>query len=124
TPLLIFSGVPASVAVASVTGQVAAASTSGAFSYWRRGTIDFHLAIYLILSSLLGVFLGVATFAALRSAGQLDLVVSLGYLVVLGVVGVLMLNESSRSMLKRRKGVVAREKLPSQHNWLHGLPMR
>src|SRR6185312_11216266 len=60
TPLLIFSGVPASVAVASVTGQVAAASTSGAFSYWRRGTIDFHLAIYLILSSLLGVFLGVA----------------------------------------------------------------
>ena len=82
TPLLIFSGVPASVAVASVTGQVAAASTSGALSYWRRGGIDLHLAMYLILSSVIGVFGGVATFAALRSAGQLDLVISLGYLVI------------------------------------------
>ena len=37
TPLLIFSGVPAPVAVASVTGQVVAASTSGALSHYRRG---------------------------------------------------------------------------------------
>ncbi|MGN6099809.1 MAG: TSUP family transporter, partial [Devosia sp.] len=77
TPLLIFSGVPSSVAVASVTGQVVAASTSGALSYWRRGAIDFHLVMYLVLSSLIGVLIGVATFSALRSAGQLDLVISI-----------------------------------------------
>ena len=124
TPLLIFSGVPASVAVSSVTGQVAAASTSGALSYWRRGTIDLHLATYLILSSILGVFCGVATFSALRAAGQLDLVISLGYLVVLGSVGVIMMNEAVRALLKRRAGIVVREKLPSQHTWIHGLPMR
>ena len=47
TPLLIFSGVPAPVAVASVTGQVVAASTSGALSHYRRGGIDLHLAMYL-----------------------------------------------------------------------------
>jgi uncharacterized membrane protein YfcA len=124
TPLLIFSGVPASVAVASVTGQVAAASTSGALSYWRRGGIDLHLAMYLILSSVIGVFGGVATFAALRSAGQLDLVISLGYLVILGFVGVLMMNEAVRSLLKRRAGIVVRERLPNQHTWVHGLPLR
>jgi len=124
TPLLIFSGVPASVAVASVTGQVAAASTSGAISYWRRGGIDLHLALYLILSSLIGVIGGVATFAALRAAGQLDLVISLGYLVVLGFVGVLMFNEAVRSLLKRRAGIIVREKLPNQHTWVHGLPLR
>ena len=50
TPLLIFSGVPAPVAVASVTGQVVAASTSGALSYYRRGGIDLHLAMYLVLA--------------------------------------------------------------------------
>src|SRR5437868_490236 len=81
TPLLIFSGVPASVAVASVTGQVVAASTSGALSYYRRGSIDLHLALYLVLSGVLGAFGGVATFGALRNTGQLDAVISVGYLV-------------------------------------------
>ena len=124
TPLLIFSGVPSSVAVASVTGQVVAASTSGALSHWRRGGIDFHLAVYLILSSLIGVTIGVTIFAALRAAGQLDLVVALGYLIVLGTVGIIMLNEAVRAMLRRRAGMVVREKLPNQHNWMHGLPLR
>lgn len=76
TPLLIFSGVPAAVAVASVTGQVVAASTSGAISHYRRGGIDLQLALYLILSSMSGAFCGVAAFSALRAAGQLDLTIS------------------------------------------------
>ncbi len=124
TPLLIFSGVPSSVAVASVTGQVIAASTSGALSYWRRGGIDLHLALYLILSSLIGVGIGVETFALLRANGQLDVVIAFGYLIILGTVGAIMLNEAVRSLLKRRAGVVVRERLPSQHNWMHGLPLR
>ena len=35
-----------------------------------------------------------------------------------------MLIESTRSILRRRAGVVVREKLPNQHNWFHGLPWR
>jgi uncharacterized protein len=124
TPLLIFSGVPAPVAVASVTGQVVAASTSGALSYYRRGGIDLHMSLYLVLSGVLGAFGGVATFSALNAAGQLDLVISLGFLLLLGFVGTLMLIESIRTMLRRRAGIVMREKLPNQHNWIHGLPWR
>ena len=124
TPLLIFSGVPAPVAVASVTGQVAASSTSGALSYFRRGGIDLHLALYLILSSTIGAFLGVALFAFLRGAGQLDLVISIGYVLLLGAVGSLMLVEAIRTLLRRRAGMVVRERLPSQHMWMHGLPLR
>lgn len=124
TPLLIFSGVPASVAVASVTGQVVAASTSGALSYYRRGQIDLHMAIYLVLSSVLGSFVGVWIFGLLRAAGQLDLFISLGFLILLGFVGTLMMVEAVRSILKRRAGIVVREKLPNQHNWFHGLPWR
>src|ERR1700690_2083293 len=78
TPLLIFAGVPSSVAVASVTGQVAASSTSGALSYWRRGGVDLHLAMYLILASLIGVGFGVTTYSLLRAAGQLDFVIAIG----------------------------------------------
>lgn len=124
TPLLIFSGVPAPVAVASVTGQVVAASTSGALSHYRRGGIDLHLAMYLVLSGILGAFGGVATFGLLRAVGQLDLVISLGFLILLGFVGTLMLVEAVRALIKRRAGIVVREKLPNQHNWVHGLPMR
>ncbi len=124
TPLLIFSGVPSSVAVASVTGQVVAASTSGALSYYRRGQIDLHLSIYLVLASILGSFLGVWIFGVLRALGQLALFISLGFLILLGLVGTLMMIEAVRSILKRRAGIVVREKLPNQHNWFHGLPFR
>lgn len=124
TPLLIFTGIPAPVAVASVTGQVVAASTSGALSYWRRDSIDFHLALYLVLAGILGAFGGVTAFSALRTMGQLDLVISLSYVVFLGSVGALMLTEAVRSLWRRRSGVVVRDKVPGQHNWVHGLPMR
>jgi uncharacterized membrane protein YfcA len=124
TPLLIFSGVPSPVAVASVTGQVAAASTSGTLSYYRRGGIDLHLAMYLILASTIGAMIGVATFSALRSAGQLDLFISVSYLLLLGFVGTLMMIEAVRTIMRRRRGVVTPDRLPSQHSWMHGLPMR
>ncbi|CDP51250.1 sulfite exporter TauE/SafE family protein [Paradevosia shaoguanensis] len=124
TPLLIFTGVPSPVAVASVTGQVVAASTSGALSYYRRGGIDLHLAMYLILSSTLGAFIGVMIFAFLRTFGQLDLFISVSYLVLLGSVGSIMLAEAAREILKTRSGVVVRGRMPHQHTWMHGLPMR
>lgn len=124
TPLLIFTGIPAPVAVASVTGQVVAASTSGALSYWRRDGIDFHLAIYLVIAGIFGAFGGVSAFSWLRQLGQLDLVISISYVVFLGSVGGLMFFEAARSLLRRRAGVVVRDKLPGQHNWIHGLPLR
>jgi uncharacterized protein len=124
TPLLIFTGVPSPVAIASVTAQVAAASTSGALSYYRRNAIDLHLALYLILASTIGSMIGVAIFTLLRAAGQLDLFIAVSYLLLLGFLGSLMLFEAARSIMRRRSGVVTRDKLPSQHSWIHGLPMR
>ena len=124
TPLLIFTGIPAPVAVASVTGTVVAASTSGAQSYIRRGGIDFHLALYLVLSGIIGAFFGVATFSALRHAGQLDLVISVGYLVFLGSIGGLLVYEAIGSLIRSAKGNARPHKLPGQHNWVHGLPLR
>jgi uncharacterized membrane protein YfcA len=124
TPLLIFSGVPSPVAIASVTGQVAAASTSGALSYYRRNAIDLHLALYLIMASTIGSMIGVGIFSLLRAAGRLDLFISIAYLVLLGFLGSLMLTEAVRSILKRRAGATVPDKLPSQHSWMHRLPLR
>lgn len=124
TPLLIFSGVPAPVAVASVTGQVAAASTSGALSYWRRGGIDFTLALFLVMGGVVGAVVGVSIFDILRAFGQLDLAISFGYLIFLGSIGTLMLIEAIRSLLRSRRGGPPPRRLPGQHNWAHGLPLR
>ena len=124
TPLLIFTGIPAPVAVASVTGQVVAASTSGALSYYRHGGIDFHLAFYLVAAGVTGSFFGVATFGALRGAGQLDLVISLGYLIFLGSIGSLLVYEAVGALIRRSKGKARPLKVPGQHNWVHGLPFR
>src|ERR1700743_2761985 len=106
TPLLIFSGVPSPVAVASVTGQVAASSTSGALSYFRRGGIDLHLALYLILASTIGAMAGGATCAVLRAAGPLALFISVSYLLLLGFVGTLMMIEAVGTIVRRRSGVI------------------
>lgn len=124
TPMLIFSGIPTPVAVASVTSQVVAASTSGALSYWRRGGIDLKLASFLIVSGIAGATLGVWTFGVLRDAGQLELVISFGYLIFLGSIGSLMLVEAIRSIMKHKSGENVPHKLPGQHNWVHGLPLR
>lgn len=124
TPLLIFSGVPASVAVSSVTGQVVAASTSGALSYYRRGGIDLQLALFLIIGGVMGAALGVWIFSLLRGHGQLDLAISFGYFVFLGSIGTLMLIEATRSLIRSARGQTRPAHLPGQHNWVHGLPLR
>lgn len=124
TPLLIFSGVPPAVSVATVAPQIVASSTSAALSYWRRRLIDFKLASVLALAGVLGSGLGVTVFNALRASGQLDLIVSLAYVTFLGLVGGLMLNESVRAMINARRGRPTPLRRPGQHTWVHGLPFK
>jgi uncharacterized protein len=123
TPLLIFIGVPHAVAVASSANQVVGASVAGALAHWRRGNIDFQMAIVLLIGGFAGSAAGVSIFALLRRIGQIDLTISLAYAVLLGTLGSLMLAESSRAMLRLRGAGAGRRKL-HQHTWLHGLPFK
>ncbi|MCX5513345.1 permease [Kaistia algarum] len=124
TPLLIFSGIPPAVAVASTTAQVVASSSSAAISYWRRQLIDFKLAGVLVVAGIIGSSIGVAIFSLLRRLGQLDLLISFGYVTFLGLVGSLMLVESVRAIINARRGRPAPLRRPGQHNWAHGLPFK
>ena len=123
TPLLIFIGVPPAVAVATEANQIVASSVSGALAHWRRGNVDFKMGMVLLVGGFIGSTLGVWLFRILRGAGQIDLVISLSYVVFLGIIGILMLIESLRAMQRRRKPTGRRVKL-HQHNWLHGLPFK
>ncbi|ERP96380.1 permease [Labrenzia sp. C1B10] len=124
TPLLIFSGIPPAIAVATVTTQVVASSSSAVMTYWRRKAIDPKLASFLLIGGVLGSFIGVILFDVLQSVGQLDLVISLSYVTFLSVIGGLMLIESARAISRRKSGVAPKLRKSGQHNWIHGLPLK
>jgi uncharacterized membrane protein YfcA len=123
TPLLIFIGVPHAVAVASSANQLVGASVSGALAHWRRGNVDLPMALVLLAGGFAGSVLGVWIFALLRRIGQIDLAISLSYVLLLGVLGLLMLVESTRALLRQRLPGASRRKL-HQHIWVHGLPFK
>ena len=124
TPLLIFIGVQPAVAVASVTTHVAASSFSGAIAYWRRNALDSTLALTLLGGGIFGSTGGVALFTWLRALDQLDLVIGLSYVILLGTVGVLMIAESVRAINRSRQGKPAELRRPGSHVWFHGLPLK
>jgi uncharacterized membrane protein YfcA len=123
TPLLIFIGVPHAIAVASSANQLVGASVSGALAHWRRGNVDLQMGLVLLLGGFLGSAAGVWFFALLRRIGQIELSISLAYVLLLGTLGTLMLVESTRAMLRVRRPGASRRKL-HQHIWLHGLPFK
>lgn len=124
TPLLIFYSIPPAVAVATGANQVIASSFSGALAHFKRGTVDLKLGLVLLAGGIVGSTAGIAVFTLLRAIGQLDLIVSLSYVVFLGIVGGLMLYESVRAVRRARQGQMVTLKKPGQHNWVHRLPMK
>lgn len=122
TPLLIFIGVPAAIAVGTQANQLVAASVSGVLAHWRRKNVDVKLGTVMLIGSLLGSALGVYIFGVLKRLGQIDVVISSLYVLLLGSVGSLMLIESLQAFLRRRRKR-NRSKL-HKHNFLHGLPFK
>ncbi len=102
TPLLIFLGIPPSVAVGSGTNQIIASSISGVIAHWRRGNVDVRMGGVLLAGGVAGSLLGVLIFNLLKSLGQIDLAIRLAYVVFLAGVGGLMLVESVISMIRSR----------------------
>lgn len=124
TPLLIFTGIPPAVAVATEANQIVASSVSGALAQWRRGNVDIKMGTVLLLGGVCGSFLGVEIVRLLRQIGQVDLMISLSYVTFLGIIGGLMLIESLRAMRKAKAGAPVSMRRPGQHNWIHGLPFK
>ena len=94
TPALIFLGVPAPVAVATGASQIAATSFSGIMTQTRRKNVDWRMGWLLATGGIAGSASGVWLFERLLRLGQLDLIISLLYLFLLGSVGFLMVQES------------------------------
>jgi uncharacterized membrane protein YfcA len=112
TPLLIMAGVPPTVAAASDSNQIVAASTSGTYAHWRLGNVDFKMGICLLVGGIIGGTLGVYLIKILRSMGNADFVIKITYVVMLAIIGGYMFVESLQSM--RRQSTVKASRKPSE----------
>lgn len=122
TPLLFFIGIPPAIAVATGANQVVASSFSGLLAHLKRRTVDMRMGWVLLIGGLIGSSLGVLVFNILRRLGQVELVVQLAYVVFLGVIGLMMLQEGLRALRRSRFAHVPTKR--HNHNWVHGLPFK
>jgi len=124
TPLLIFTGIPPTVAVASTANQIIASSVSGVVAHWRRKQVDFKMGGILTAGGIAGALIGILIFKYLERSGQSGLVIALSYVVLLSTVGGLMLYESVGVILRARRGEPSPAPKSGQHLWIHHLPLR
>ncbi|RMF15828.1 MAG: sulfite exporter TauE/SafE family protein, partial [Alphaproteobacteria bacterium] len=124
TPLLIFLGVPPPVAVATGANLITASSVSGALAHFQRGGVDLKMGWILILGGAIGSFFGAEVFSFLKRLGQLDLAVSLIYVVFLGGIGSLMLIESLGALRRRRAGAPPPRRRRRHVGWRYALPLK
>lgn len=115
TPLLIFMGIPSAVAVGTQGSQLVASGVSGVMGYWRRGHVDFLVGIIMLVGGIIGAVLGIIFFQYIKYLGQIDLIIALLYIVLLGSIGIMMLFESVFTMFKKKtmKSEFNRLKSPS-----------
>jgi uncharacterized protein len=123
TPMLFFVGIPPAVAVASAANQIVGSSFSAFLAHLKRGTVDFKMGLVLLSGGVIGSASGVQLFTLLTRAGQIELFVSLAYVLLLSTIGGLMLYESVRAIWRtRNKNALLQPR--KRHSWVHGLPLK
>ena len=123
TPLLIFYGIPPTVAVASATTQITGSSVSGVYAHFRRGGVDFKMGAVMVAGGAIGSLTGAGLFRLLQASGQIDLVIGFLYVLLLGSIGGLMLKDSLVALGWVTLAEAPKDK-PRHNRWVAGLPLR
>jgi len=124
TPLLIMFGIPSTVAAATDSNQIVAASTSGTYAHWKVGNVDFKMGLYLLIGGFIGGLGGVQLIKVLKATGNADFVIKMTYVLMLGIVGTYMLVESLNSVKKNKTAEVRTEKETALTRFLKTLPLQ
>lgn len=122
TPLLIFYGIPPAVAVGTEASQIVASSVSGVLGHLKRKTVDFQMGGFLVAGGAAGSLVGILIFRELRESGQVETLISVSYVVFLGIIGGLMLWESIRTLLRSPEEKQRRTRKRRSPAWMAMLP--
>jgi len=124
TPLLIFYGIPPTVAAASAATQVTGASVSGVLAHSRRGGVDYRMGAVMVGGGVIGALIGAVLFRLLQAVGQIDVVINMLYVIMLGTIGWLMLREAIEALRPGKAGSDSQPRKRRHHPLVAGLPFR
>ncbi len=128
TPFLMFIGIPPAVAVSTSANQIVASSVSGVMGHLRRGSVDIKMGLFLIVGGFIGSTFGVSLFRILQKAGQIDLVISLVYVLFLGAISIVMLVDSIKTLSTKKYNIVWEKKNSDRFDnfltWIDSLPWK
>nr|WP_277754123.1 sulfite exporter TauE/SafE family protein [Porphyrobacter sp. GA68] len=123
TPLLIFYGIPPTVAAASASTQVTGASVTGVLAHSKRRGVDYHMGGIIVVGGMLGTGVGALLFRFFQSIGQIDVIISALYVIMLGTIGAMMAREAVQSLRGSASGTPAAPKR-RHHPLVAALPLR
>ncbi|MCZ8321886.1 MAG: sulfite exporter TauE/SafE family protein [Novosphingobium sp.] len=124
TPLMIFYGIPPTVAAASAASQVTGASVSGVFAHTRRGGVDYQMGGVMVAGGVIGTLIGAGLFRLLQEWGQIDIVINLLYVGLLGTIGTIMARESWQALKAQKTGLPLPAAKRRHHPMVANLPLR
>ena len=125
TPLLIFYGIPPTVAAASAATQVTGASVSGVLAHSKAGGVDYRMGAIMVVGGIVGALLGALLFRLLQSVGQIDVVINILYVLMLGTIGALMMQEALTGLMPQVTAAYGGQARRRRHHPLvAGLPYR
>ncbi|KUO55002.1 MAG: permease [Sphingomonadales bacterium BRH_c42] len=123
TPLLIFYGIPPTVAAASAATQVTGASVSGVLAHRRRDGVDYRMGLTMVGGGIIGALVGALLFRFFQAIGQIDVVISILYVIMLGTIGTLMMREAIEA-IRPIEGKSSAPRKRRHHPIVAALPMR
>ncbi len=124
TPLLIFYGIPPTIAAASAASQVTGASVSGMMAHWQRGGVDPKMGSLLVAGGAVGSIFGAGLLRFLQGLGQSDTVIAIIYVILLGTIGSMMARDAWAAISAEKSGIPAPARKRRHHPLIANLPMR
>ena len=124
TPLMIFYGIPPTVAAASAASQVTGASVSGVLAHTKRGGVDYQMGGVMVAGGVIGTGIGAVLFRLLQELGQIDVVINVLYVLLLGGIGYVMAKESWQALQAQKSGIARPTAKRRHHPMVASLPLR
>ena len=123
TPILMMIGVPPTVAAASGTNAIVATSSSGVAAHFRLRNVDIKMGGILLFGVLVGSEIGVGWVSELRALGNANIVITLTYILMLGLVGGYIVKDSWRK-IRGGQFAVPKYKRSPRYALLSNMPLQ
>jgi uncharacterized membrane protein YfcA len=94
------------------------------FAHTRRGGVDYLMGGVMVVGGVFGTLFGAVLFRLLQELGQIDTVINILYVIMLGAIGGMMGNEAVQSLRAMRSGKRLPARKRRHHPLVANLPWR